>query len=211
MKARVGIVDDHPAVILGVAGVVNAQPDMYAAGSGATVAELLEGGDRFDVVLLDLTLADGSAPTGNVLALRSVGVPVLAYTSGDQPHLIREAGQAGAIGMIRKSELPTRIVRAIRDVLAGEVVASADWAAAIDSDSEFVSARLSERESEVLALYASGETAARVGAQLFISRETVLDHIKRIRAKYAAVDRPAQNKVELYRRAIEDGIVGHDR
>ncbi len=82
-----------------------------------------------------------------------------------------------------------------------------NWAAALDSDCAFVSAELTEREAEVLALYASGETAERVGRQLFITRETVLDHIRRIRVKYAAVARPAHTKVDLYRRAVEDGIM----
>lgn len=109
--------------------------------------------------------------------------------------------------MVRKSELPSVVVDAVRAVLRGEVVATADWAAALDSDSGFVSAELSRREAEVLALYAAGETAERVGRQLFITRETVLDHIRRIRAKYAAVDRPARTKIDLYRRAVEDGIV----
>ena len=63
------------------------------------------------------------------------------------------------------------------------------------------------REAEVLALYASGETADRVARQLFITRQTVLDHIRRIRARYAAVDRPAHTKLDLYHRAVEDGIV----
>ncbi len=206
MRARVGIVDDHPAVVLGVARIVDAHPDMYVAASGSTVAEMLTHDRRLDVVLLDLVLADGTTPTQNIRALDRIA-PVLAYTSGERPRLVREAGRAGVIGMIRKSELPDAIVDAIRTVVRGEVVATADWAAALDSDASFVAAELSDREAEVLALYASGETAERVGEQLFISRETVLDHIRRIRAKYAAVDRPAQTKIDLYRRAVEDGIV----
>lgn len=206
MVARVGIVDDHPAVVLGIAGIIAAQPDMHVAATGATVLELLAGHTPVDVVLLDLMLADGSTPTGNVRTLAGVA-PVLVFTSGERPQLVREAGRAGVAGMIRKSELPGAIVDAIRAVVRGEVVASADWAAALDSDAPFVAAQLSGREAEVLALYAAGETAERVGAQLFISRETVLDHIRRIRAKYAAVDRPAQTKVDLYRRAVEDGFV----
>jgi len=121
--------------------------------------------------------------------------------------LVRSPARAGAIGMVRKSELPATIVEAVRAVLRGEVVASADWAAALDFDTDFVTARLSDREAEVLSLYAAGETAARVAARLFISRQTVLDHIRRIRTKYAAVGRPAPTKLDLYLRAVEDGIV----
>lgn len=207
MSARVGIVDDHPAVILGLRGIIDAEADLSVVAVGRTVAELLAVTTGFDMVLLDLVLADDSRPGANVKALLKHDIPVLVYTSGDLPKLVREAANAGAMGMIRKSELPAVIVDAVRTTLSGGVVATSDWAAALESDPELVTAHLTRREIEVLGLYAAGETAERVGAQLFISRETVLDHIRRIRAKYAASGRPAHTKVDLYRRAVEDGIV----
>ena len=207
VRARIGVVDDHPSVVLGLASILNAQPDLHLVAGEATVPELLEQTDRLDLVLLDLVLADGSRPAANIEALAPRGIPVLAYTSGDRAALVREAGRAGAAGMVRKSELPSVIVESVRAVLRGEVVATADWAAALDSDSDFVSAELTGREAEVLALYASGETAERVGEQLFITRETVLDHVRRIRAKYAAADRPVDTRIKLYLRAVEDGII----
>lgn len=211
MKTRVGIVDDHPALILGVAAFLVGQADLQVVGAADRVATLLASGARFDVVLLDLVLADDSTPAQNVQALRAAGIPVLAYTSGERPHLVREAGRAGVSGMIRKSERPAAVAEAVRAVARGEIVATPDWAAALDADTRFVDAELTDREAEVLALYASGETAERVGAHLFISRETVLDHIRRIRAKYAGVKRPAPTKVDLFRRAVEDGIVDSER
>ena len=207
MTAHIGIVDDHPAVTLGLTAMINAHPSLHVVAATSSVNDLLQTPLPLDVVLLDLVLADGSTPSNNVRQLVARRIPVLIYTSGDQPRLIREAARAGAVGMIRKSEPPAPIVRAIGAVLQGEPVASADWAHALSSDTEFVSAALSERESEVLALYASGETAERVAAELFISRETVLDHIRRIRAKYAAVERAAPTKVDLFRRAVEDGLL----
>lgn len=206
-RARIGIVDDHPAILLGAAGIVRGQPDLHVVAATETVTGLLSRTTDLDLVLLDLVLADGSTPTQNVCRLKQLHIPVLAFTSGDRPEMVREAARAGAIGMIRKSERPDAIVAAIGSALRHEVVATADWAAALDDDEAFIAARLSAREAEVLALYASGETAKRVADQLFISRETVLDHIQRIRAKYAAVDRPARSKVELYQRAVEDGLL----
>ncbi|MFT3862579.1 DNA-binding response regulator [Micropruina sp.] len=206
-QAKVGIVDDHPALILGTSVLINAHPGLVVTGTGASAAALLASGASYDIVLLDLILADGARTAGNVSAFVSRGVPVLAYTSGDRPELIREAGRAGVMGVIRKSEPPKRLIAAIHAVLRGEVVVSPDWAAAIDTDDEFVTAQLTAREAEVLALYASGETAERVAQRLYISRVTVIDHIRRIRAKYAAVDRTAINKVDLYQRAVEDGII----
>jgi len=206
-KVRVGIVDDHPAVVIGVVRIVNTQPDLSVAAAAGTVDELLQQADELDVVLLDLVLADLSTPTKNVRALERTGAHVVVYTTGDRPALVREAGRAGVAGMIRKSETPHALLCAIRSVMRGEVVATAEWAAALDADEEFVGAELTDREAQVLALYASGETADRVAAQLYITRDTVIDHVRRIRAKYAAVGRAAPTKVDLYRRAIEDGLV----
>jgi DNA-binding NarL/FixJ family response regulator len=212
MGARIGIVDDHPAVVLGMASVLSAEPDLTIVATAASVSGLLEHCRVMDAVLLDLNLADGSTPTQNLDELTALGVPVLVYTSGDRPHLVREAARAGAAGMVRKSESPDVVVAAVRAMLAGEVPASADWAAAIDFDPDFVSVHLSPREAEVLGLYASGETAERVAALLYISRDTVLDHIRRIRSKYTRASRAAPTKVDLYRRAVEDGLIppGHD-
>lgn len=206
-NARIGIVDDHPTIVLGTTAMLSAQRDMDVVAAGQTVAELLAINTPIDIVLLDLALADGSTPAENVRALQDAGVQVVAFTSGERPQLIREASRAGAIGMIRKSERPDRIIAELRGVISGDVAATADWAAAIDADPALASAGLSPREAEVLALYASGETAERVAAKLFISRDTVSDHVRHIRTKYAAVDRAAPTKVDLYRRAIEDGLV----
>lgn len=210
MKARIGIIDDHPAIMLGVASVLSAQHDLMVTATAATTAELLATGERFDGVLLDLTLADNSTPTENLRSLAGLGVPVLVYTSGDRPALIREAARGGAAGMVRKSEPPSVIVDAVRGLIRGDVVASSDWAAAIDFDPDFVQVHLSPREAEVLGHYAAGETAERVASLLFISRDTVLDHIRRIRTKYANSDRPAPTKIDLYRRAVEDGLIPAD-
>ena len=207
MRQRVGFVDDHPAMRLGLAALLSKTPDLQLVATSDSVRGLLQRAADLDVVLLDLILADGSTPAENIRALRSAGYPVLALTSGERPQLVREAGRSGVAGMVRKSEPAEVILSAIRAVLRGEVAATPDWAAALDSDTRFVSARLTAREAEILELYASGETAERVAGELFISRETVVDALKSIRAKYADAVRPVRNKVVLFRRAVEDGIL----
>lgn len=207
MRQRVGFVDDHPAMRLGLAALLSKTPDLQLVATSDSVRGLLQRAADLDVVLLDLILADGSTPAENIRALRSAGYPVLALTSGERPQLVREAGRSGVAGMVRKSEPADVILTQIRAVLRGEVAATPDWAAALDSDTRFVSARLTAREAEILELYASGETAERVAGELFISRETVVDALKSIRAKYADAARPVRNKVDLFRRAVEDGIL----
>lgn len=207
MRQRVGFVDDHPAMRLGLAALLSKTPDLQLVATSDSVRGLLQRAADLDVVLLDLILADGSTPAENIRALRSAGYPVLALTSGERPQLVREAGRSGVAGMVRKSEPADVILTQIRAVLRGKVAATPDWAAALDSDTRFVSARLTAREAEILELYASGETAERVAGELFISRETVVDALKSIRAKYADAARPVRNKVDLFRRAVEDGIL----
>ena len=207
MQKKIGIVDDHPAIILGLTNIINIHRGLFVAGTGATVPELLQLGIHYDLVLLDLSLSDNSRPANNIRKFTSQGIPVLIYTCGDQPHLIRESARAGAMGIVRKAEQPQKILAVIVSILRGEVAATIDWASAIEDDNEFISAALTDREMEVLALYASGETAERVARHLYISRETVLDHIRRIRTKYAAIDRAAPSKLDLYHRAVEDGIL----
>lgn len=207
MRQRVGFVDDHPAMRLGLAALLSKTPDLQLVATSDSVRGLLQRAADLDVVLLDLILADGSTPAENIRALRSAGYPVLALTSGERPQLVREAGRSGVAGMVRKSEPADVILTQIRAVLRGEVAATPDWAAALDSDTRFVSARLTAREAEILELYASGETAERVAGELFISRETVVDALKSIRAKYADAARPVRNKVDLFRRAVEDGVL----
>lgn len=203
---RIGIVEDHEVVVVGIRAMLAATPDLNVLAIASSVPDLLADAVDLDVVILDLRLPDGSDPTGNVVALLATGVKVLAYTSGEDPSLVRAAARAGVHGMVRKSEPGVQLMTAIRGVAAGAVAASSDWAAAIDADPES-SVRLTERETEVLRLYASGEKADRVARLLGIGRETVLDHIRRVRLKYAADDRPAHTKVDLYRRAIEDGVI----
>lgn len=74
-----------------------------------------------------------------------------------------------------------------------------------------VDARLTRREQEILGLYAGGERAESVAVRLGIAHETVLDHVRNIRQKYSAVGRSAPTKVDLYRRAQEDGYLDPGR
>ncbi|MFJ2550986.1 LuxR C-terminal-related transcriptional regulator [Microbacterium sp. NPDC087591] len=211
MTIEIGIIEDHPAMLLGTVAILHKSDDIRVVAHGTTAAAVVRHGGPLHVVLLDLSLADGTGPAENIQALAPLGAPIIAYTSGERPHLIREAARAGASGMIRKSDRIDLIADAVRRAARGEIVASADWAAALESDREFVSAQLSPRESEVLSLYASGETAKQVAQLLYLSPETIIDHVRRIRAKYAAVDRAAPTKVDLFRRAVEDGLVSPER
>lgn len=205
---RVAVVDDHEAVRLGLAAACLREGlELVAEAPG--VAELITrlDGRAVDVVVLDLSLGDGVSISTNVQVVQSTGAGVLIHSIADRPAGIREALAAGAAGVIPKSSATAALMAAIRAVGSGQVLNNLEWAAAIEADSEFSRAQLSRRELDVLNLYASGLPLRMVAEQLEIAPSTVREHLDRIRVKYVEVGRPAPTKIDLLRRAVEDGVL----
>lgn len=202
---RIGLVEDHESVALGLRAMLVGEPDLELTAWAPTVGELLAAEADFDLVVLDLRLADGTSPKANVEALRDAGFEALVFTGGENPYLVRSAARAGVLGVIRKSEPASKVVEALRVAASGGHVMTTDWAAAIDADPDLPDVGLSPRQREVLALYASGEKVARVARLTGLAEQTVNDYLNRIRRKYAEAGRPAPTKTDLYKRAVEDG------
>jgi len=205
--SRVAIVDDHEIVSLSIGALLAEEPDLEFAGAWPSAVELVRDGAVADLVVMDLNLRDGSLPSENVDRIRETGAVVVVLTSGENPFLIRDVSHAGVLGILRKSAPAEEILAAVRAAAAGVPAVTTEWAAAIDSDPEFSAAPLTAREREVLGLYASGLGAKAVASRLYISENTVDDHIRRIRSLYEGMRRPARTKVELYQRGIEDGFI----
>jgi DNA-binding NarL/FixJ family response regulator len=208
---RLGAIDDHRLRLRGVAAAMDAVDDIDLVGTSPTVAGLLGTGATFDVVLLDLRLADGSTPADNVSTLVRRGVGVLAHTRSELPSAARAATRAGARGILERDVDEATLVDAIRAVARGESVAGSG----VELESESgAHAKLSVREIQTLRLYAAGMPAKSVARRMGISSGTVATNIKRIKAKYEATGRPAWTRMDLFRRAVEDGIIepdAHDR
>ncbi|WP_062077348.1 response regulator transcription factor [Demequina globuliformis] len=203
---RIALVEDHALISMGFTDLVASAPDIELVAAVTTVRDLPA--TPLDLVVLDLRLADGSAPADNVATVLATRTPVLIYTGAEDRTLIQSAARSGASGLVRKSAAPEELLEAIRVAAAGGAVFTTEWAAAIDAAADLVDAGLSEREMEVLAMYAAGETAQSVASELGISKATVADYVIRIRRKYFEAGRPAASRVDLYRRAMEDGLLG---
>ncbi|MFC3850845.1 response regulator [Corynebacterium hansenii] len=207
---RIAAIDDHELSLRGLAAIVNGADDIELVGIYPTVPQLLEstaGSERLDLVVLDLRLGDDSRPEDNVRALDAVTDNVIILSSLESPYLVRRALKAGVLGMVQKSESPATILDAIREAASGRGVPTTEWAAVIDSDPHLDAVELSDRQREVLELYASGEPAKRVARLTGLAQDTVNDYLGRIRLKYAAAGRPAPTKTDLFRRAQEDGLL----
>jgi len=210
-RFRVALIDDHEIVARGFADLFSTIPNIEVVGTVATVTELLESAasqaEPIDLVILDLRLSDGSSVSCNVDRLRAAGAAVLAFTGGDDAALMRHAARGGVLGVVRKSEPTAVLLDAVTRAAAGETIASTEWAAALDGDPDLSDAALSQREREVLSLYAAGAKAPLVASRMGLSEATVIDYIRRVRSKYERVGRPANTKIDLYKRALEDGIL----
>lgn len=207
----VAIVDDHEAVRYGFAGACEEFGYTLIA-SAATVPELLEklGRTRVDVVVMDLSLADGSLISENVKAVTQRKMPVLIFSIADKPNLIRTAIKHGAHAIVPKSESMQDLMKSIELTSRGVFINNSETTAAIDSDQAFKAAQLTAREREVLTLYASGLALKQVAYQLGVERSTAKEHIDRVRRKYSRLGRYAGTKIDLLRRAIEDGYINEE-
>lgn len=205
---KAAIIDDHEAIRLGMESALASQEEVVLVGGAPDVPSFLAGGfEATDVVLLDLKLADGSDPKTNAETLRAEGYRVLVYSIADNPRLLRRALAGGADGVCRKAEPLADTVAAILAVARGQQVLSQEVLQAIEGDTHYVAAALGPREREVLGLYAAGLEIPEIARQIFITENSVKEYLKRVRIKYTQVDRPAASKLDLFRRAIEDGIV----
>lgn len=219
---RVALIDDHESVRLGLEAAC-ARADKAVVFSGSNVTAYLDWratttSPPADVVVLDLTLGDGTTVTENVRRLVIDGSSVIIHSVADRPAAVREALSAGAAGVVSKASRIDDVIAAIRTVASGEPLNNVEWASAVEGDRDFADAALSAREREVLRLYAAGLPLKVVADRLGVAYSTAKENITRVRVKYVEVGRPAPTKVDLLRRAMEDGILtqpqqdagGHD-
>jgi DNA-binding NarL/FixJ family response regulator len=213
--STVAFIDDHESVRLGLEAACLRDGQQVVVFSGGTVKEYLAwraaaSSPPVDVVVLDLTLGDGTTVTENVATLVADGASVVIHSVADRPAAVREALVAGAAGVVSKSSALDDVLDAIRTVARGEALNNVEWASAVDGDREFADAQLSSREREVLRLYATGLPLKAVAERLGVAYSTAKENITRVRVKYVEVGRPAPTKVDLLRRAMEDGLVAPD-
>ncbi|MCW4354206.1 response regulator transcription factor [Hoyosella sp. YIM 151337] len=201
------MVEDQQIYAIGLSVLFENEPDLNLDVIAPTVLSLLEQNNALDLVIVDLRFADASALRADFAALRQRSIKVVILTCEDDRYLIRSAVRWGAHGVIFKSDTPEVALDAIRLAAANNPLMSVDGVcdSELDTDVTHGEVRLPERQQQVLALYAAGEKAATVARRMNLSVDTVNDYITRIRRKYAEIGRPAPTKMDLYKRALEDG------
>jgi DNA-binding NarL/FixJ family response regulator len=166
---------------------------------------------RPDVLVLDLNLP-GMRGHEVCAALGSLATRVLVLSASGEQGDVLEAVKAGATGYLVKSASREEIVEAVHATARGEAVFTPGLAGLVlgefrkmatqeQADPARPIPELTERETEVLRLVATGMSSKEIAAQLFISHRTVQNHVQNTLGKLQL-----HNRVELARFAIAKGL-----
>ncbi|CAM2878379.1 response regulator transcription factor [Corynebacterium propinquum] len=207
---RLAIVEDHELTRQGLESMLNDNADFNVIASAANVPELFTALGRkrkVDLVVLDLRLSDESQPIDNVEKIEELTDNIVVLSSLESPYLLRQVLKTSVAEVLSKTQPSEEVVAAIRRTLSGKPAISTEMAAAMDGDPLLEAVDLSDRQREVLELYASGEPAKRVARLTGLKQDTVNDYLSRVRQKYSSVGRDTFTKLDLYQRAQEDGFL----
>jgi DNA-binding NarL/FixJ family response regulator len=201
---RILAVDDHPLLREGIAGVIEAAPDMTLVGEAK---DGTEGVELFRALRPDVTLMDLQMPQmGGIEAIAAIRsqapearIVVLTTYKGDVQAL--RAFQAGASGYLLKDMVRRELVDTIRLVHAGRRRIPPEIAAVMAEHA--CDEVLSLREIQVLRLVATGHANKAVADQLGITEDTVKHHMKNILSKLDARDRTHAVTIALKRGFME--------
>jgi DNA-binding CsgD family transcriptional regulator len=151
---------------------------------------------------------------GDVVVLTEpAGAPLLAHARtavsagglvvvhADVDDALREKLDAAGVGVVPANEPASAVADAAASIRRRRTRALAA------SDPEAERPRLSHSERRALAHYTQGLTTVQVAQAMDVGYETAKTFLRRVRAKYAAVDRPTSKRFELVLRAEEDGII----
>ena len=213
---RVLLADDQALVRAGFRVLLDNEDGMEVvgeAGDGAAAVELVAA-LRPDVVLMDVRMPvmDGLEALRRITADPALAaVRVLVLTTFELDEYVFEALRLGASGFLVKHTEPAELVRAVREVAAGEALLSPSVTRRLIR--EFASrpqrpdttppsmAVLTDREREVVGLVAHGLTNDEIAAELVLSPATARTHVSRAMTKLHARDR-AQLVVFAYQSGL---------
>lgn len=213
MSIRVVLADDQALVRAGLRMILTEEPGVELVGEAGDGAEAIDlcVALRPDVVLMDVRMpgTDGIVATRTVTACPDPP-RVLVLTTFDLDEVVYDALHAGASGFLLKDAPEERLLTAIRVVAeGGSLFAPSVTRRLVEEFSSrrpraaTVLPRLTERETEVLRLIASGLSNAEIASRLYVTENTVKTHVARILAKLGVRDR-----VQAVIAAFESGLVG---
>jgi len=207
-KKQLFLVEDHPVTREGFAQLINYQSDLHVCGQAGSASKAIVGIETIkpDGVIVDISLAESNGlELIKHIKARYPSLGVLVLSTHDESLYAERALRAGARGYVMKQAPTSEVMKAIREILAGQLYLSDAIRTKLvqkqlhhgsqrGSDVE----RLSDRELEIFELIGNGQTTRQISDQLHLSVSTIETHRAHIKEKLRLT-----NAVELVRRAVE--------
>ncbi len=201
-RARILLADDHDLFREGLAGLINAQPDMETIGQANDGLEALTLARDLkpDLIIMDINMpiCDGLEAT-RLIRADWPDARIVMLTVHEEDQKLFEAVRAGARGYMLKSLHAADFLRGVRTVMSGEAVLPPKLATHLLNEfarlaqrrpsTASESSNLTTREQEVLDLIATGATDKEIADKLALSLHTVKSHVRNILAKTHAINR----------------------
>ncbi|AKU94382.1 DNA-binding response regulator, LuxR family [Labilithrix luteola] len=192
-RRKVLLVDDHPVVREGLAGLIGRDPELCVCAEAGSITEAMKAveEERPDAAVIDISLGTENG-LDLVSRLRTEGheLRILVLSMHDEMLFGLRSLRSGANGYVMKHEATDYLITAIHQILGGRVFVSppvsdrllssvSNQRAQPSSDID----RLTDRELEVFRLIGTGLGTSKIAHQLHISHKTVDTHRMRIKEK----------------------------
>jgi len=219
---RVLIVDDHALYRRGLLTVLEVEDGIEVVGEAADGIEAVDQAEETlpDVIVMDVSMPKrGGIDACRVIRQRVPSARILMLTSSDDEANLFEAVRAGANGYLLKDVPPEEVAAGIRGVHQGQSLLSPMMASKLLLEFAQISQRdtlpaptlglelprLTERELGILRLVARGRLNREIATELFISENTVRNHIRNILDKLQMHSRMEAAMYAVRQRLIDPG------
>ncbi len=204
---RVLLVDDHPAIRMGLSALIDGESDLEICGEAEDVAQAMEAIQSLnpDVVMIDLTL-ENSSGLELIKDMRAQGydTPVLVLSMHDEMLFAERTLRAGAQGYLTKSTAMPEVLLALRKVLNGDIYLSSQMTERFlrrsfkrGEEVDHPLSLLTDRELEIFQMIGQGYDRRSIATALNISVKTVETHRSHLIEKLQL-----KNVTELNRHAL---------
>ena len=199
------LADDHAVVRAGIRQFLESAADLrvVAEADDGDAARRLIAAHQPDVAVLDVQMPRATGiEVARWARANYPATGILILTAYDDDPYVQAGLSAGANGYVLKTAAPAAIIQAVRDVHEGQQVLDPAIRARAVAGGMAGFEPLSEREIEVLALAARGQTNKAISAQLFISDRTVQGHLAHVYDKLGV-----NTRTEAVMRAVALGLI----
>ena len=205
------IVDDHRMFGESLARLLSDEDGITVLGVATTGGEAAKAIEQLHprVVLMDYKLPDQDGVTvAAEIKRRDPGVMIVMLTGLGDDRVLLAAIEAGCSGFLTKDRAAAEVADAVRAAAAGEALISPALLARLlpklNRTHREIGADLTEREREILGLLARGMSNRIIAAELFLSLNTIRNHIQSILRKLGS-----HSKLEAVATAVREGVIDY--